>query len=120
MEDNQISGTNDRVMCFHCNQYGHYANVCPHKRQQKVAMTYGGYEQEPEPMESMLGKRHKADLSMKIEKLFRYRDEEEKYDRVVRVTGKNVNLREMPFRHLDIQMAVQQLATNIQMRSKTV
>lgn len=61
----------------------------------------------------MLGKRHKADLSMKIEKLFKHRDEEEKSERLVRVTGPSVRLKDLPLRAQDIASAVAELANSI-------
>ena len=68
----------------------------------------------------MLGKRHKADLSMKIEKLFKYRDEEEKSDRLVRVTGHTVKLKDMPFKPQDIASAMAELARSIQYKQRVV
>lgn len=71
-------------------------------------------------MESMLGKRTKTEISMKIENLFKNRNEEEKSDRLVRITGPNVNIRELPFRATDIAQAVNDLAMSIQLKQKTV
>ena len=68
----------------------------------------------------MLGKRLKPDLSMKLEKLFKYRDEEEKIDRMQRKTGPTVIVRDMPFRPQDVASAVAELANSIQYRQRVV
>lgn len=34
-----------KIKCFHCNEYGHYANNCPQKNERK--RTLGGAEHEP-------------------------------------------------------------------------
>lgn len=89
-------------MCYHCNKFGHYANVCPIKR----GNPYGESD-----MVEELGKRQKPDISMKLEKLFKYRDEEEKTDRLLRQTGPGVVLKD--FRPKDITSAVAELANRI-------
>jgi hypothetical protein len=50
---------------------------------------------------------------MKLEKLFKYRDEEEKMQRN---TGPTINVRDMPFRPHDVASAVAELANSIQYR----
>ena len=53
---------------------------------------------------------------MKLEKLFKYRDEEEKIDRMQRKTGSTAILWDMPFRPQDVASAVAELANSIQYR----
>ena len=80
-------GGNERVLCFNCEQYGHYANMCPLKRQkiptpqQNDPKFYGTHTNQTisntntdnvSPMQdTLLGKRERAKtgLSHQIEQI---------------------------------------------------
>lgn len=117
----------ERVLCFNCSQYGHYASLCPLKKENGGAgpQTSAGLQvpsvftdmPPPDAPEggSLLGKRAKSGLSMKIESVLRNTEEMQekvKHDRrahvkrqTVTLTGHQVNLRDLknlPFTHEDV------------------
>ena len=90
----------DRVMCYHCNKYGHYAHHCPSKRQKTMVQNIVNQEfeqaKQADSQNTMLGKRTNNELLQKIERRLNKNFEENKTEnRVVKISGPAVDLRKM-------------------------
>ena len=135
----------ERVLCFNCSQYGHYASLCPLKKENGGPghQTTSGQPGQavftdmppPDAPEggSLLGKRAKSGLSSKVESALRSKQEileKGQHDtgavvkrRTVTLTGHQVNLRDLknlPFSHDDVNQAIRELAAQIQGKKTAV
>jgi hypothetical protein len=98
----------DRVLCFNCEKYGHYANMCPLKKDSN-----NGQEDQPDnqlmdmlPPDPIHGSRKAVMASLDMKKVVTN----------VILTGNQINLKDpssIPFSRADIKNAIKDLAQKI-------